>query len=264
VKCHHDLLDLPLRWKRPRRIFVNSMSDLFHPNVPDQFITDVFRTMAWAHQHVFQVLTKRPERMRRLLSGYEFQDAVTDNAHECADWPWPLANVWLGVSVEDQATADERIPPLLQTPAAVRWISAEPLLGPVDLERPRPGPDLDQGHGAKICQPWLIQSGIDWVVVGGESGPKARPMHPDWARSLRDQCAAAGVPFLFKQWGEWLSAELDECPGGHPDKDWMWADGAAWSPDDGQRGMPLFLRVGKHRAGRQLDDALHDNYPDES
>lgn len=268
VQCHHDLLDLPLRWKRPRRIFVNSMSDLFHPNVSDQFITDVFRTMARAHQHVFQVLTKRPERMRRLLSGYEFQDAVTDNAHECADWPWPLANVWLGVSVEDQATADERIPPLLQTPAAVRWISAEPLLGPVDLERPRPGPDLDQGHGAKICQPWLIQSGIDWVVVGGESGPNARPMHPEWARSLRDQCAGAGIPFMFKQWGAYAPGEHGhqvpmrnwrEIPYGSTD-----ARRVRLFGDEAAEAHQLMAKVGKKAAGRLLDRIEHNGYPDES
>lgn len=262
-----DILSQPLRWQKPRMIFVNSMSDLFHEAVPDEFIADVFRTMAWGHQHTFQVLTKRPERMVRLLSNYEFQDSVTDNAHECADWQWPLKNVWLGVSVEDQATADERIPLLLLTPAATRWVSAEPLLGPVDLRR-----FLEFYVGSSNETAF----GLDWVVVGGESGPKARPMHPDWARNLRDQCASAGVPFLFKQWGEWKPVtekrEITNAPIfvkrdpldtricnsgtfhlGHqtwacvedPSYDWRY---------------PV-IKVGKKAAGRLLDGVQHDAYP---
>lgn len=261
VQCHSDVLDLPLRWKRPRRIFVNSMSDLFHPDVPDEFIAAVFRTMAWAHQHQFQVLTKRPERMQRLLSDDEFQDSVTDNAHECADWPWPLANVWLGVSVEDQAAAAERIPPLLQTPAAVRWISAEPLLGPVDIGPYMPNPLWNN-------LPSWKEPELDWVVAGGESGPNARPMSIQWARGLRDQCVSAGVPFLFKQWGEFAPAGLHRS--GTPGR-FAFGDPAPFvTVDEYPREFSAFgakcrlERVGKKAAGRLLDGVEHNGYPETS
>jgi protein gp37 len=239
VQCHADVLDLPLRWTRPRRVFVNSMSDLFHEAVPDEFIADVFRTMAWAHQHSFLVLTKRPERMLRLLTDIEWEDSVTDNAHECRDWPWPLANVWLGVSLEDQDTANERLPLLLQTPAAVRWVSAEPLLEDVTIFS-LDGP-IDVPDGAR--------SPIDWVVAGGESGPKARPMHLDWARSLRDQCAAACVPFMFKQWGEWSPTVPVVNETAHRTE---------------QRDLGGMARIGKKRAGRLLDGIEHNGYPEPS
>lgn len=167
-------LDQPFRWKRPRRIFVNSMTDLFGDFITDEDIAEIFKVMYKAPRHIFQVLTKRPERMLDWIS----RSAFLSNA--------PIENTWLGVSVEDQKTADERIPLLIETPAAVRWISAEPLLGATDITD------------------WLgWKEKLDWVVVGGESGRNARPMHPDWVRSLRDQCVAAGVPFFFKQWGEW-------------------------------------------------------------
>lgn len=192
-----ERMDQPVRWKRPRRIFVNSMSDLFHEGVPNSFIVQVFATMALAQQHTFQVLTKRHGRMRSLLSNDGFRSLVAvevargdDEVFQRQLVAWPLPNVWLGVSVEDQKSADIRIPALLDTQAAVRWISAEPLLGPVDLD----WPTADYIGGRRS---------VDWVVVGGESGPGARPMHPEWARLLREQCRAARVPFLFKQRGEW-------------------------------------------------------------
>ena len=166
VTLHPDRLDAPLHWRKPRMVFVNSMSDLFHEDVPDYFIDDVFDVCAVAANHTFQILTKRPERMMRYC-----QDDDRSILH----------NVWLGVSVEDQQRADERIPHLLQTPAAVRFLSVEPMLGPVALSA------------------WL--GSIDWVICGGESGPGARPMDQGWARILRDQCVHAGVPFFFKQWG---------------------------------------------------------------
>lgn len=270
VQCHADVLDLPLRWKRPRRIFVNSMSDLFHEAVPDEFIQQVFMFMGMASQHSFQVLTKRPERMRALLNGDEIKEFVVGCwGNEGPELEWPLPNVWLGVSVEDQATADERILLLLQTPAAVRWISAEPLLGPVDLTRLYGG--ICIGGSVDLCIDALTAqygaawkgrqtiperplsalgcAGIDWVVAGGESGPHARPMHPAWARSLRDQCAAAGVPFLFKQWGEYVPFDLR--PG-------LWPVAVPrWTFGDGQD----MERIGKKTAGRLLDGMLHDEYP---
>lgn len=206
VECHPERLYQPIRWKKPRRIFVNSMSDLFYQGVPDEFIAQVFAVMAATPEHTYHVLTKRPERMLALLDDSGFSDLVDDlmHIHTHSDADWPLPNVWLGVSVEDQATADERIPLLLRTPAVVRWISAEPLLGPVHvglyLSRSNM-PGLRMMPGFRDSLP-----GIDWVVAGGESGPKARPSHPDWFRSLRDQCKAAGVPFLFKQWGGMVAA----------------------------------------------------------
>jgi protein gp37 len=190
LTVHPDALDLPLRWTKPRRIFVNSMSDLFHDQVPDWFIAEVFGVMARAPQHTFQLLTKRHGRMRSLLGGdgVRLLDAVDNEMTAQALYDqWPVPNVWLGVSVEDQKRAELRIPALLDTPAAVRWLSCEPLLGPVDLRRT----DKDA----------LVDGGLDWVVVGGESGRDARPMDPGWSRDLRDQCVNACVPFFFKQWG---------------------------------------------------------------
>lgn len=242
VKCHPERLDQPLRWKRPRRIFVNSMSDLFHEDVPCGFIDRVFAIMAQSPQHTFQVLTKRPERMLEYMTHPVRLNMWADANIPLISSVWgdfPLPNVWLGVSVEDQDTADERIPLLLQTPAAVRWVSAEPLLGPVDLEFGEIDIALEKdGFGNSA-----ILGGIDWVVVGGESGPKARPMHPDWARSLRDQCAASGVPFLFKQWGEFAP-------------NWF-------NDDDGEKipGSEWIDRMGKKMAGRLLDGFQHDGYP---
>jgi protein gp37 len=162
VSVHENTLTAPLRWREPRIVFVNSMSDLFHARVPTEFVGRVFAVMAATPQHTYQVLTKRATRLRRLAP----------------ELPWP-SNVWVGVSVED-ADALNRVDELRQVPAAVRFLSCEPLLGPLD------GLDLD---------------GIGWMIVGGESGPGARPMNHLWASALRDACLAAGVPYFFKQWG---------------------------------------------------------------
>lgn len=245
VRCHPERLDQPFRWTKPRLIFVNSMSDLFHEAVPDEFIDRVFAAMARARQHTYQVLTKRADRMAAYLNDPDRKNRILAASVSLGwagmmDMPWPIPHVWIGVSVEDQAAADERIPMLLDTPAAVRWISAEPLLGPVDLLATPAGDILCRCGG---CLEMTPDTRLDWVVVGGESGPKARPMHPDWARSLRDQCAAAGVPFLFKQWGEW---------------------GPNWYNDDsGQKieGSEWMDRMGKKSAGRLLDGMHHDGYP---
>jgi protein gp37 len=164
VTLHPDELTAPRRWRRPRRVFVNSMSDLFHPQVPTEFITEVFAVMADTAQHSYQVLTKRPKRARSLL-----RDLNTP----------PLRNVWVGVSVEDDERTD-RVAVLRETSAAIRFLSCEPLLGPL--------PSLDL-------------TGIDWVIVGGESGPEARPMREAWVTEIRDNCLDAGIPFFFKQWG---------------------------------------------------------------
>lgn len=217
VTEHPAALGAPLRWRSPRRVFVNSMSDLFHPRISDSFIADVFAVMARTPQHTYQVLTKRAPRMASLMpddpidGGYRLQAAATTEAGAQAlyDCEWPLPNVHLGVSVETQKEADERIPRLVRTAAAVRWVSAEPLLAPVSLdfvhhfETDCGGcsglvyPKHEPACGVEPGAHW----GIDWLVAGGESGPDARPMHPAWVRSLRDQCTAAGVAFFFKQWG---------------------------------------------------------------
>lgn len=210
----------PLHWKRPRKIFVNSMSDLFHESVSDDLIDQIFAIMAFSPQHTFQVLTKRPERMREYLSDSNRLKKIifAPRRYGILDQislAWPLPNVWLGVSVEDQATAKERIPILLDTTAAKRFISAEPLLGPIDIKywvetKAEFIAAVNRAADSLMITTEEAESGIekytplDWVIVGGESGPNARPMHPDWARQIRDDCAAANVPFFFKQWGEWL------------------------------------------------------------
>lgn len=251
VECHPKRLDQPLIWRRPRRIFVNSMSDLFHPAVPFEFIEQVHEVIRESERHTFQILTKRPGRM---LEFWKWRKEVyLANAYTST----PPRNAWYGVSVEDQATADERIQLLLQTPAAVRWISAEPLLGPV-----RVGQYLSRTNMPGLSMPGFVDSlpGIDWVVAGGESGPKARPSHPDWFRSLRDQCKAAGVPFLFKQWGEW-SPQADTLLNGKIDAILIdkahtyYGTAAGFCPAEGM------FRFGKKAAGRHLDGMLHDEYP---
>lgn len=266
IKLVHDKLTDPLRWKRPRMVFVNSMSDLFHESVPDDFIDQVFAVMTFARQHTFQVLTKRPKRMQEYMSrdpvtpaflemfklrnGIEFVGPMTN---------WPRKNIWLGVTVENQEAADERIPLLLQTPAAVRWLSMEPLLGAVDLALLG---TLPRSQHANYTQTHDL---LHWVVVGGESGPNARPMHPAWPRSLRNQCAEAGVPFLFKQWGEW--APHQACAGGDEGGDLRrghvrYLQGDGREPDGHfRKGDAAVARIGKKSAGRLLDGALHDGYP---
>lgn len=188
VLLHPERLLVPLRWKKPRRIFVNSMSDLFHEHVPYVFILQVFMVMAQARQHTFQVLTKRPERM---LKWFRWAQESEASSGEPLNDPWPLPNVWLGVSAEDQETWDERIRLLGQVPAAVHWVSAEPLLGPIDVGNAFDDPPDFEG----TYQP------VRWVVAGGESGAGFRPMDLDWARALRDQCLWSDVPFFFKQIG---------------------------------------------------------------
>lgn len=193
IVLHPDRLEYPLHWRRPRRVFVNSMSDLFHENVPSEFIAECFAVMGDAKQHTFQILTKRPARMK----------AVIEDIMCFSNCP-PPANIWFGVSVENQHFADERIPLLLKTPAAVRFISAEPLLGPVYLSdiKERILPNMRGDNHIHIdALRCFVPAHIDWVICGGESGPNARPMQLEWARLLRDQCKAAGVAFFFKQLG---------------------------------------------------------------
>jgi protein gp37 len=183
VELIESKLTEPMRWKKARRVFVNSMSDLFHENLPDEAIDRVFAVMAQCPQHTFQILTKRAERMRKWFDPRRWENirvaAAIRTKTVQPEWDWPLPNVWLGVSIENRATLG-RADYLRETPAAVRFLSLEPLLedlGPLNL------------------------AGIDWVIAGGESGPGARPTDPQWFRDVRDQCQAASVPFFFKQWG---------------------------------------------------------------
>lgn len=200
VRLHPERLNQPLVWKKPRRVFVNSMSDLFHEQVPFEFIGKVFYVMSKAERHTFQVLTKRPRRMLDFINWMN-ATSVSGPYDLAVDW----SNVWLGVSVENQRAADERIPLLLQTPAAIRFLSCEPLLGPIEFDplwlRTSPSTAFLDGKVTSDMPAWTREGcyGIDWIIVGGESGPNHREMNLDWARSLRDQCVAAHVPFFFKQ-----------------------------------------------------------------
>jgi protein gp37 len=198
VTLHPDKLNEPLRWKRPRTVFVNSMSDLFHPDVPSEFVASVFAVMEAAHWHQFQVLTKRPRRMAHLLNDSSWRELVNEGADRSLRHPreWPLPNVWLGTSIENQAWADQRVPLLLRAPAMVRFLSCEPLLGPIDLRAHLPLSLLGD-HRHTDADGSLLH----WVIVGGESGPGARQMELEWAIEIRDVCLQAGVPFFFKQWG---------------------------------------------------------------
>lgn len=317
VRLVEDILYKPITQTRPRMIFVAAHGDIFHENVPDTWIDRVFATMLLSPQHIFQVLTKRPDRMRQYMSDPWTPLRVAELA--CEIWQktsikvaliapgddeskappgrrvylgrWPLQNVWLGTSVENQAAAKARIPHLLATPAAVRWLSAEPLLGPLDLtvipSRPF-GLNLVQHYGLTnsltgkpiYCPIGLDENGylteflgdtkrIDWIVVGGESGSRARPMHPDWARSLRDQCAAADVPFFFKQWGQFeVVYDRDR-----EDPDWrrcgdfqhrypkgQWWNLAGGTGFHGER-VIYVNPVGKAKAGRLLDGVEHNAMP---
>lgn len=205
-------LEDPLHWKTPKRIFVNSMSDLFHEALPDQAIDRVFAVMSQSPQHTFQILTKRPRRMLEWFSRSMVTDGVEESGitrfgwrHANTDGRWPLPNVWLGVSVEDQATADERIPLLLQTPGAVRFVSYEPALAAADFRRwvtVEKYPDARPDARIEFADQWKrLYPKLDWVIVGGESGPGARPFDIQWARNTIAQCRAAGVACFVKQLG---------------------------------------------------------------
>ena len=210
VECCPWLLDQPLKWRKPRRIFVNSMSDLFHPKVPFEFIDKVMFTIYKSYRmgHTILILTKRAKRMLKyfsrnvdgkILKLFRLTDSRYTSEHRLTDSVNLLPRVQLGVSISNQAEADEKIPTLLQIPAAVRWLSIEPMLEDIDLTGFKPWYGTFKENQK--------DKGLHWVVVGGESGPGARPMHPDWVRSIRDQCVMAGVPFFFKQWGKWGIAE---------------------------------------------------------
>ena len=293
--CDEKSLEIPLHWRKPRQIFVCSMGDLFHPSVPFEFIDKVFAVMELCQQQVFQILTKRPERMleyfqtndderserineeiehytgghlassdmvedyckskgitRKFRDRLNYNEGIWVRRH----WHkplWPAPHIWLGVTV---CVPDEKykIDIVRQIPAAVRFLSIEPCLA-------------DMGE--------LNLEGVDWVIVGGESGPGARPMHPDWARGIRDQCKAAGVPFFFKQWGEWCPVEDNKEYKAYgfaytrgPWKNTIWAHNppqCEQHPSAGScNGAIPIARVGKKKAGRLLDGVEHSEYPKSS
>ena len=329
VRLHEPWLTLPLKWARPRDIFVCAHGDLFHDAVTEFMLDQVFAVMALCavtgRRHRFQVLTKRSGNMRRYVSrlagraqhiavrasqlnadAYRSMPAIVDLLER-----GPLPNVMLGVSTEDQRRADERIPDLLATPAAVRWISAEPLLGPIDLTAivlPGTAPGQFNALTGDVAFTSMIErdgqvfmgplqtAALDWVVAGGESGRGARPMHPAWARALRDQCAGAGVPFLFKQWGEWAPVcAIDEnvitdeqlyhplLAHNRPEgprkckvaQCVLHANGDGFDMDEWSglqvppgtlvyaagTGAMQMMAIGKRRAGRLLDGVQHDGAP---
>lgn len=206
-------LNEPKKWKEPKKIFVNSMSDLFHKDIPFEYIQQVFEVMRETPHHIYQVLTKRPEIMRQFCQEF---------------YPEPLQNVWLGTSVEN-STYVLRADCLKNIPAAVRFLSIEPLLGEIDF---------------------IDLKGIDWVIVGGESGPKARPMHPDWVRKIRDLCVESDTAFFFKQWGEWVCANQDSE-----------AEIDPFQTTKQNFGLVEVYRVGKKKAGRLLDGREWNEMP---
>lgn len=266
VRLHPQRLAFPLSWVKPMRIFVCSMADLFHKEIPDEYIAQVWAVMALAPRHTFIVLTKRHDRMHSLIGSPRFAGlvylalnsmlATWARRHRIADETitaaldgfargnfMVLPNVWLMVTAENAKWLRTRGDSLRQTPAAIRGLSIEPLLEPI--------------HDANL-------SGFDWVIVGGESGPGSRPMHPDWALSLLDQCQTAGVAFQFKQWGDWLGVLGPEHDFGDPhgyvnvltgelaDEDTAIAAGGSWN---------AVWRVGKKAAGRVLDGRTWDQFP---
>jgi protein gp37 len=257
VRLHPERLGIPYRWRKPRRIFVCSTGDLFHEDVPFEFIRRVFVVAQENKRHTFLFLTKRPERMREFIAEHAPVPAMTG-----ARWgeDYTPTNIWLGVTAENQEQADERIPVLLSIPAARRFVSIEPMLGPVDLNTVNPTDDF----WTDALDPPDPSFRLSWVIVGGETGPGARPMHPDWPRLVRDQCVAAGVPFLFKQWGEW--AQTTPVAGGDLGEDVRRGYTRIMRRDrepDGhfRHGDVWVYRVGKKTAGRLLDGREWNEYP---
>lgn len=226
VALHSHRLDQPRGWRKPRKVFVCSMGDLFHRDVPDAMIHDVWNVMADCPDHTFQVLTKRPERavdflVNRQVMGFGSGVPIYS----------PLPNVWIGTSIENQKAYDQRAHMILQAPAVVHFLSLEPLLGAVNT--------------------FPFTDYFDWMIVGGESGPGARPMHPRWVRDIKNQCVGAGVPFMFKQWGQWAPNCL--CDTEKPHK-------TIPRPEPGPMGC--MFRCGKKAAGRELFGSIWDEYPE--
>jgi len=295
VTLHSERLNEPLKWMKPKMVFVCSMGDIFHEDVPFEFIARIFSVMALNERHIFQILTKRPERMAEFLKWVE---ACYARMFENDEGLRVLPNVWLGVTAENQEQADKRIPILLDIPAAKRFVSIEPMLGEIDIKPyiglrslkckcgyhsdemdlvPR---GLSRGKENLICLEcgYRAEEGpvLDWVICGGETGQNARPMNPEWARSVRDQCKEAGVPFFFKQWGEWglnewtngMFPALEEYRGtmraftivDHSNRTEIGKTTYNVFPLVGNSYETL-TRVGKKKAGCLLDGVEHKEFP---
>jgi protein gp37 len=251
----------PFQVKRPTTWSV--WNDLFHENVPLGYVDEVYQVIKATPHHTYQILTKRPERMQIAME-------IMRQTWEGGINGKPLPNVWLGVTVENQETADERIPLLLQTPAAVRFVSCEPLLGAINIGAFLYPANLCECVGDDCyCGKWDdYDEGLSWIIAGGETGPSARPMHPDWARSLRDQCQAAGVPYFHKQNGEWITASVTSSTSEYGGSDMVYlANGESYLLNAVpykslyQNGT-LYYRVGKPRAGNRLDGVKHNEMPE--
>jgi protein gp37 len=303
VRFNEEWLSQPARWRKPRMIFVCAHGDLFHESVPESWIDRVFRQMLRDPRHTFQVLTKRATRMRAYMAcfkpdgdGWVTRDGKPAMGEKqtgplFVEKNFPPKHIWFGVSAEDQERAEERIPDLLATPAAVRFVSYEPALGPLDFTRidtPISGPGSNapasppsfrrinalKGYSTNVDHKGYGR-GLDggphlhWIIAGGESGAGARPSHPDWFRSMRDQCARAGVPFFFKQWGEYRPEARHGLPGDGivemrgANANVYWPNGtigAGHANDKGGIGYHL-ERVGKKVAGALLDGREHREFP---
>jgi protein gp37 len=247
-------LDIPLKWNLPRKIFVCSMGDLFHETVLFPEIFDVMSVIYKCKQHTFILLTKRPQKM------YEYFSSVK-NFHGLPK------NLWIGTTVCNQSEADTKIPILLKIPAAVRFVSIEPMLGSILLDNGETSwlTCKNENNDIKCCESFAVNGnhfhGIDWVICGGESGPGARPMHPDWVRLLKNQCEYANVPFLFKQWGEWAPYYKSY---GDSTVAFLKNDGSFGNNDDYCNSRASSIKkIGKHKAGRLLDGKLYDQYPED-
>ncbi|HBF34965.1 TPA: phage Gp37/Gp68 family protein [Candidatus Sumerlaeota bacterium] len=262
ITVRQERLEEPMHLCKPATIFVWSMGDLFRPDVADEWISHVFNTATNCPKHTFMILTKQPERMLNYVLGLKGQwiDISDGSVSKIRN------NIWLGVTVCNQDEADEKIPILLATPAAHRFVSIEPMLGGVDfLHTPCVGQHWDYLTGEyEGARERTTTSHLDLVICGGETGKNARPMHPDWVRSLRDQCKAADVPFHFKQWGEWLPVETQDRfdPYG-----WSGQDNDTYHDSQVQLCQPEegvfadFVRVGSKRAGHLLDGVEYRAMP---
>jgi protein gp37 len=292
-------MEQALRWRRPRRIFLGSMTDLFHEAVPDEFLDQIFACVALAPRHTFLVLTKRPKRMRRYFTRFTWQhhtqvlgraamsmfgedaanaagNALDGVLAEGRNVGWPMRNLWLGVTAEDQQRADERIPILLKTPASIHFVSVEPMLGPLNITKylgcswacPECGAIeqheechreddysynrcLSCGYTNDNYEPWGSVDELEWIIAGGETGPGARPMHLEWVRSLREQCQRARVPFFLKQMGEYAPCPAGKCKEVDP----------ACKILNEEFGSSM-CRVGKRIAGRMLDGVEWNEFPE--
>ncbi len=254
---------------RPR-VFCASLADWLDDEVPIEWLADLLTLIHDTPNLDWLLLTKRPENWYsriKQVSQHLVGKLPSDVFYWLADWRegrnFIPHNIWIGTTVEDQERADQRIPALLKIPAAVRFLSCEPLLGPVDLWGAR-YPHAGGGQCGAISSWHKEGDGIHWVICGGESGKDARPMHPDWARSLRDQCQAAGVPFLFKQWGEWVNAGCEAFGKVQPRAiTWIRHDGSRWAncPEDENADCVTLSCVGKNAAGRILDGREHNEFP---